>query len=222
MSDEAVPSDHQDAEAMEPPPGKRLLEIMGRPIIVALAIGSVVGATLLCSVGIFYSTLVPTQIARFFLCLLVAFLFSVFVFTIYPSDYKLSIGKLIKIPFVLVGPAALWIALFLLLWNLLPSEASVGKLFLPPPGTQQIPYGASWALSWKPVQPVFYKVKITGEQNTDDPGIPAGFYVEFDPSQNEYRAVIGIGPSHEEIVEQYEVVFSRNSSNYRVEATNRR
>lgn len=206
----------------EPPPAGRLLEIMGRRLIVALAIGSVVGATLLCSIGIFYPTLVPTQIGRFFLCLLTAFLFSVFVFTIYPTRYELNIEKLIKVPFALVGPAALWIALFLLFFYLLPNEGLVGKLFRPPSNSQHIPYSTSWILNCNPTPPAFYKVRITGDQDKDEPIDPAGFYVEFDRGHDEYRALIGIGPSADEIFQEYEVVFSRNADNYRLQASERR
>lgn len=225
MSEPIVASDNQQIEKRElagtignEPPARRLLEIMGRRLIIALATGSVVGATLLCSVGIFYPTLVPSQIGRFFLCLLTAFLFSVFVFTIYPTHYEFNIEKLIKIPFALVGPAALWIALFLLLFYLLPKEGLVGKLFRPPSIREQIPYSTSWTLSCDPTPPAFYKVRITGDQNKEEPINPAGFYVEFDPGHNEYRAIIGIGPSKDEIFQQYDVVFSRSADNYRLEA----
>jgi len=197
-------------------PGGRLIEIMGRRLVIALALGSVLGAALLCSVGIFKPTLVPSQTARFFLCLLTAFLFAVFVFTLYPNDYQLNVEKLIKVPFVLVGPAALWIALFLLLWYMVPSEGISGKLFLPPQGSEQIPYSASWALNWSPSQPVFYKVKM-GDQEKETPDVPAGFYVEFGPSQDEYRAVVGLGPSKDEIDKQYEVIFSRGASTYKLQ-----
>ena len=198
-------------------PGGRLIEIMGRRLVIALAIGSVLGAALLCSVGIFKPTLVPSQTARFFLCLLTAFLFAVFVFTLYPNDYQLNIEKLIRIPFVLVGPAALWIALFLLLWYMLPNEGISGKLFLPPQGSEQIPYSASWTLSWNPSQPVFYKVRMTDGQGRETPDLPAGFYVEFDPSHDEYRAVVGLGPSKDEIDKQYEVTFSRGATTYKLQ-----
>ena len=214
--DPSAPSDNGQLPANSAP-GARLIEIMGRRLVIVLAIGSVLGAAVLCSVGIFKPTLVPSQTARFFLCLLTAFLFSVFVFTLYPSDYELKIERLIRIPFVLVGPAALWIALFLLLWYMLPNEGISGKLFLPPQGTEQIPYSASWALSWAPSQPVFYKVRITSDQGRDTPGLPAGFYVEFDPSHEEYRAVVGVGPSRNEIDEQYEVTFSRGSTTYKLQ-----
>jgi hypothetical protein len=198
-------------------PGGRLIEVMGRNLVIALAIGAVLGAVVLCSIGIFKSTLVPSQTARFFLCLLTAFLFAVFVFTLYPNDYQLNIEKLIKIPFVLVGPAALWIALFLLLWYMLPIEGVSGKLFLPPQGGEQIPYSASWALSWNPSQPVFYKVRITKDQGGESPDLPAGFYVQFDPSHDEYRAVVGLGPSKDEIDTQYEVTFSRGATTYKLQ-----
>lgn len=199
----------------------RLIEIMGRKLVIALALGSVVGAALLCMVGIFKPTLVPSQVSRFFLCLLTAFLFSVFVFTIYPADYKFDMRQSLKIPFLLVGPGALWIALFLLLWYMFPNEGAVGKVFLPTPGGQNIPYSASWLLRWEPTQPVFYKLKTGGEDN-DNPYAPAGFYVEFDSGHDNYQAVIGVGPSKDEIEERYEVTFSRSATTYQVQAPQRR
>lgn len=108
----AAPADSED----HPEPAKQLIEIMGRKLVVALAVGSVLGATLLCLVGIFRATLITSQVSWFFLCLLTAFLFSVFVFTLFPTDYKLDI-KGIGLPIVLIGPAALWISLFFIFWR---------------------------------------------------------------------------------------------------------
>ena len=205
------PAERNDKEK----PAGRLIEIMGRQKITALAVGAVIGATLLCLLGIFRSTMVPTDFSRFFLCLLTAFLFAVFVFTIYPADYKLDIGKKIQIPFVLVGPGALWIALFLFLWYMLPNEGAVGKAFLPVPGAKNIPYSGSWASNWEPAQPkAFYKFNAG---NPNDPDAPAGFYIEFDRANDEFQAVIGVGPSQDEIEEQHKVKFSRAAATYQLQ-----
>lgn len=199
-------------------PALRLIEVMGRRTVIILAIGAVVGATALCLIGIFRPTLVPTQVGRFFLCLLIAFLFSVFVFALYPSHYELKIGNIIKMPFVLIGPAALWIALFLFLFYMLPVEPQTGQVFKPPPnGTAKIFFSTSWVTSWKPIKPTFYKLKLSTDQNADEPGTPLGVYVEFDAGHDEYTAIIGVGPSEELIGDQYNVTFSRSSDTYKVE-----
>src|SRR5438876_3655633 len=112
---------------------KRLIEVMSPKLVITLAIGSVIGAIILCLIGIFWPHLITTQVSRFFLCLLSAFLFAVFVFTLYPADFKLDISKKIGSPFILVGPAAVWIVLFSFFWSKLPAEDIVEKVFVPAP-----------------------------------------------------------------------------------------
>jgi hypothetical protein len=211
----AVPQDSASfARADNELPQKRLIEVIGRKLVVILAVGSVLGATALCLIGVFYPTTIPSQTSRFFLCLLASFLFSVFVFTLYPSDYKLDIGKMIRIPFVLVGPAALWIAFFLFLWYMLPREDMAGKVFGPGSAGDQLPYSTSWMLNWTPARPVYYKLKLTDDQNSDDADLLAAFYVQFDEAHNEFTAEIGTGRSSEEIDKRYTVTFSRGATTY--------
>lgn len=196
-----------------PTPAKRLIEVLGRRIVVILAVGSFFGSVALCLIGIFYPTVIPSQTSRFFFCLLVAFLFSVFVFTLFPADFKLK-GKKLSVPIVLVGPAALWIGLFLFLWNTLPGDDIAGKVFLPAEGKNELTYSTTWVLGWRPSQPVYYKLRSLQHQNSFDSNVPAGFYVQFDSAHDAYTAEIGIGPSSDEILERYEVVFFRGASTY--------
>lgn len=230
MSNE-TPTSNGDTLQKEPPkgdpisavePGKTLIEVMGRRLVVALAIGSVVGATMLCLLGIFSPTSVPSQISRFFLCLLTAFLFSVFSFTLYPSHYTFNIGEIIKVPFVLIGPAALWIALFLVFWYLLPAEHSAGYLFTQPTGTDQLPYSNTWVLNWTPTQPSYYQLKLSNDQYSDDANILAGFYLVFDAAHDQYSAEVGVGAAKDEIERRYEVTFSRGESTYKLRPLERR
>ena len=86
---------------------KRLIEVMGRELVITLAIGSVIGAIILCLIGIFCPHPITTQVSRFFLCLLTAFLFSVFVFTLFPADYRLDVSKITRIVSSLVGPSSM-------------------------------------------------------------------------------------------------------------------
>lgn len=197
---------------------KRLIEVMGRNLVIALAIGSVIGAIILCLIGMFWSHLITTQVSRFFLCLLTAFLFSVFVFTLFPADFRLDVSKITSMASNLVGPPALWIILFLVFWKMLPAEDIVGKLFVPALDTNQVAYSTSWVLHWDPSPPQkYYKVKLSPEVNSSDPNLPAGFYIEFDKAHAKYTALIGIGPSSEEIKARYKLVFTRSASTYNPE-----
>lgn len=201
-------------------PGKRLIQVLGKKLVRLLAIGSFVGGILLLLFVILCPTVISSsEIARGGFCLLIALLFSVFVFTLYPSDYKLKTNKLkIGIAIVLVGPAALWMALFFIFLKKLPREVVMETMFLPESGHNEITFANSWVLDWKPGQPRYYKIKISEDQNSTDPKLLAGFYVTFDQANNKYTARIGIGPSRQEVVESYEVVFVRGASTYRANA----
>src|SRR5437773_7891915 len=107
---------------------RRLIEVIGRRLVIALAFGSVTLAILLCLIGVFTPTCIASATARFFLCLVTSFLFSVFVFVLYPADFKIDL-KFIKVPAVLVGPAALWLILFFVFWRTLPGEDDAGVAF---------------------------------------------------------------------------------------------
>ncbi|MFZ0063676.1 MAG: hypothetical protein WAL47_16710 [Pyrinomonadaceae bacterium] len=201
-------------------PAKKLIEVMGRKLVVAVALCSFLGGSLLCLLVIFYPTLVPSQTSRFFLCLFSALLFSMFVFTLYPSDYRLDLTKKFEIPIVLIGPAALWIALFFVFWNWLPREDVAGKVFVPAIGSDQLPYSTAWVIGWTPVEPTYYKLKLSQDQNINNPNDRAGFYVLFDEAHSTYTATIGLGPSGQEIIERCEVVFSRSASTYKCHLVN--
>lgn len=201
-------------------PAKKLIEVMGRKLVKAIALGSFLGGTVLCLLVILIPTLVPSQTSRFFLCLLSAFLFSMFVFTLYPSDYRLDLTKRLEIPIVLIGPAALWIALFFVFWNVLPREDMAGKVFVPANDSDQLPYSTAWVIGWTPVEPIYYKLKLSQDQNKNNPNDRAGFYVLFDEAHGAYTAIIGLGPSSQEIIERCEVVFSRSASTYKCHLVN--
>jgi len=61
------------------------------------------------------------------------------------------------------------------------------------------------------LMPIYYKLKMTPDQNSDDPNLLAGFYVQFDEIHTEYTAEIGIGPSNEEMEYARYVISERYS-----------
>lgn len=91
----------------------------------------------------------------------------------------------------------------------------MGAVFMPAPSSNQVSYSTSWVLGWDPETPVYYKLKLSRDQNNNEPTLPAGFYVQFDKAHTKYTATIGIGPSRQEIIERYELVFVRGESTYR-------
>ncbi len=119
------------AQNEEANPGERLIQVLGRKLVVTLSVGSVLLAVALCLLLGFFPSLQAAEASRFFLLLLISFLFGVFAFTLYPSNYKLDLDKGYKIPLVLAGPAALWIGLFILFLNLFPKLKHSG-IGIPP------------------------------------------------------------------------------------------
>jgi hypothetical protein len=181
-----------------------------------LAVGSFFGAVALCVICIFNPGITRSGVARFFVCLLAAFLFAVFVFTLFPADYKLDLKK-VSIPLVLVGPAALWMGLLLLLLKLLPTYEALGRVLKPAPGTEPLGYTTTWVLSWTPTEPVYYKIESKGDRiSQNSTTLLEGFYVQFDEKHDKYFAVVGSGPSSDEIWRRYKVEFNRADSTFQL------
>lgn len=205
------------SQITQPTPGKQLIEILGRKLVVWLSIGSLIGAVTLCVLCIFYPILAVNQSARFFICLLSAFFFAVFVFTLFPTDYKFDLGR-VSIPIVLIGPAALWIALLLLFLNLLPNEQSLGRVIRPAADSPSLIYSTTWVLGWKPSPPpAYYKIETKRDQlGQQAPSLLEGIFVEFDTTHDRYIAEIGSGPSSDEIYDRYEIELNRNAATFQL------
>jgi hypothetical protein len=197
-------------------PAKRLIEVLPRKVVIGLAVGSFFGAVGLCAVCILDPAITSSGVARFFVCLLAAFLFAVFVFTLFPADYKLDLAKT-SIPLVLVGPAALWIGLLFLLLKLLPTYEALGKVLKPAPGAGLLGYTTTWVLSWTPAEPVYYKIESSRDRiSQNSTTLLEGFYVQFDDKHDKYSAVVGSGPSIDEIFQRYQIEFNRADSTFQL------
>jgi hypothetical protein len=200
---------------VEARPAQKLIEVFGRKIVVILALISFGGGTALCLTCILHPAIALNPTARFFICLLAAFFFSVFMFTLFPADLTLKLRAWLQIPFVLVGPAALWFVILYSLLKLLPSDQSQGKVFKPSIRSEPLAYSTTWVLSWKPEEPVYYKLEAQSDPNKRNrTTLLEGFYVQFDGKQDRYIAEIGSGPTNNELYERFEIEFNRNDSTY--------
>jgi len=205
-----------DKNKIVPRPGMMLIEVMGGRIVIALAIGSVILAIVLCLIGVFCPTLIPSQTARFFLCVLVSFLFAVFVFTLFPAKYEIDL-KFMHVPAVLVGPAALWLILFFVLWHYLPSEDDAARLIRPAGKDDVLMADTTWVLDWQPTEPEYYLVPSSSQGSAAGDRL-AGFLVYFDKANHTYTGTVGVGPSKTEIQRKYRIEFRRSDSTYRLES----
>jgi len=102
--------------------------ILPLPLLRGLAVGSLVLSLALILLGLFDPLRFEDDVARFMLCLAVATLLAIFFFIFYPENIgmrlPLSVGTTVR----LAGPVALWVGVFLFLWQFIPSP-EYGRVF---------------------------------------------------------------------------------------------
>lgn len=201
-----------DPPTSPPPPdhGKQLISIMSKELVTWLAVGSVVLGVLLIIGAILWPTLLEGAWPRALYCLLIALLFAVFVFVLYPSDYRIDLGAY-SIPLVLVGPAALWIGLFFVFKAALPQPVE-GRAIRANSNDERLIASVTWPLKWTPrAPPTSYELVGSSELTSGD---LEGFYVEFEQGVKEYELILGVGPDKDHIQERYTIKFARDSKSY--------
>lgn len=186
----------------------RLLDTLPPKVVASIAISSLAGALGCCCLAWAQPKIVTQDIQRFVFCLLIAFLFSMFVFVLYPVKGSLKF-KNTEIPYVFVGPAALWMALLLVLMNTFPRlPANVFFRFKGDPLDMQ----TTWVLSWNasPKESLF--VSATTEDLGDHQGNLVGMVIKPEDGVSTYSAVLGVGPSEVQIARRYNVTFNLGES----------
>ncbi|MDR3688326.1 MAG: hypothetical protein P4L46_03030 [Fimbriimonas sp.] len=201
-------------------PGARLVQVLGRKLVVILSVGSVILAVALCLLLGLFPSIQAAEASRFFLLLLISFLFGVFAFTLYPSNYRLDLSRGYQIPIVLVGPAALWIGLFIFFLNIFPKDKRIGVVFKPDANSRPIRSGSTLLLGWDQQPPAYYMIQNPKIGDVLSSGLIDGFYIQFDPSVKAYTLNIGIGASATNIDTRCKIVFRAGATSYSIEGTN--
>lgn len=172
-----------------PPRRRRVAPILSqsasRRFVAVITIVSITVFVLLLLTGAYWPQRFQNTAAKFFVCVLLAFCFSIVMFVVYPQDARIKNIPLINLPVELVGPPSLFVISLLLLSYFYPG---------PPNRFFHVRMGGEPA----PFQLLTFEIKtVSGEcryhptQAEDDKYMLGGVYVEFAGGSTECRATIG-------------------------------
>jgi predicted membrane channel-forming protein YqfA (hemolysin III family) len=195
-----------DAPA-EPPIYQRILPV---GLLRVLAVVSFVASIVLILVGLFDPIRFENNVARFMLCLAVSTLLAIFFFIFYPERIETQLPEAVGLSVRVGGPVALWIGVFLFLWNIIPSPEYT-RVF------EVVNEGRRGAMYLGDSKTTYFTVDDPGEKapnhwligETDGGRHLYGILVVFPPNVREIKARL----HHEGWVESLPVKLSRTGSN---------
>jgi len=172
------------AKAPNNKPAAQVTTIFSRKIVIRLAVGAFVVASILMICGLVWPERFDNSTARFILCAAIAMNLAIFFFVLYPQEIKLSQIPLINVTIQLVGPIALYIVLLMLFWKMMPVPSLVAyRLFVPYEGGSR-------------AQRISAKAKVVPQDERfecyivpDEDGLLAGVCVRFENGQDHYKAL---------------------------------
>lgn len=207
------------ASAQQPPsPAKTLLSVLGKNWVRGIALASLCGAIALCLLAIFAPQSVQTPTAHVWLCVLAAFLFFLFVFTLFPANYVLKDSSRIALPLILVGPAALWIGLAAIFLGLVPKPEPILHHFRQISAPTILTHDTMWIVQWDKTPKAAYVLLQPQTLGVRPQTRVEGFSIEFAEGAEVHHATIGRGPDATHLAERYDLVFARGSNSYTVRA----
>lgn len=120
----SIPPHKPDNEppAKEPPVRAVLSKTASRRLVASVTIASLIIFLSVLLFGSYWPQRFESPIAKFFVCVLLSFCFSIVMFVIYPQNARIKNIPLINLPVELVGPPALFVIALLLLWYLYPGS----------------------------------------------------------------------------------------------------
>ena len=148
-----------------------------------LAVAALVAVSGLLAWGLVQPSRFEAEVPRFLLCAAISVYLSVFFFVFYPDRYELDTVPVLNLPVRVVGPVALWIIVFLLLWKVMPVGTEAGRLFsinankplyYPSNTTLELPDGTP-LMNWQLVP------------DRNNPSVLFGVYISFPTGIAQYR-----------------------------------
>ena len=199
-------------------PGKnearRLIAVLGRNNVVLIAFGSLILAFVLGCGAMLVPGLFLSTRAQPILCFFLTLFTAVFMFALYPADYRFPLGKLAEIPVVLVGPVALWIALFMILLRTIPVQsASIETAFTFPDDlsisvrqylvVQRVRLNET---TWKPYAPAEVYQLLDSKNDV------VGYYLKSNDSSQNYGVELDLGDDKNRPDQEFQAIFKNDSS----------
>jgi len=166
-------------------PAAPLLTIIPRWLIIVITVCALLLLVSFLVAGSFWPQLFQHNTAKFFVCTMLAFCFSIAMFVIYPQEIRIKKIPGINLAVEVVGPPALFLVALPLLWHFYPGPA-----------------GRYYRLQTQPakfrIQTTEVKVldsqctcQTVSDPNASDPNSVTGIYVEFKGAENECKVQIG-------------------------------
>lgn len=168
-----------------------------RPLLSATASRRLVAGVTIASIIIFLTVLLAgsywpqrfqSSLAKFFVCVLLSFCFSIVMFVIYPQDVRIKNIPLINLPVELVGPPALFFVALALLWFLYPGPPNHFYRF------QKDGKPAEFQLATFEIKPATGSCLYYPARAQTDPELLGGVLVEF---REDSKCTAQIGNSFE-------------------------
>lgn len=169
-----------------PPPIRPILsKAASRRFVAIITIISITIFISLLFTGSYWPQRFQNPAAKFFVCVLLAFCFSIVMFVVYPQNARIKNIPLINLPVELIGPPALFVTALTLLWYLYPSPP--GRFFFVQ--TQGAP--TPFQLETFEIKPLSGGCIYYPTRDHNDKYMLGGIYVEFKGDEANCHATIG-------------------------------
>lgn len=162
-----------------------LSQSASRRLVAATTISSIIIFMLLLITGSYWPQRFQNTTAKFFVCVLLAFCFSIIMFVVYPQNARIKNIPLINLPVELVGPPALFVISLMLLWYLYPGAPN--RFFL----IQMQGKPAPFQLETFEIKSMSGGCIYHPTQDQNDKYMLGGIYVEFNGGKAECTATVG-------------------------------
>lgn len=162
-----------------------LSQSASRRFVAAITIISITVFILLLLTGAYWPQRFQNSAAKFFVCVLLSFCFSIVMFVVYPQEARIKNIPLINLPVELVGPPSLFVITLMLLWYYYPGPPN--RFFLVRLDGRPAPF----QLETFEIKPVSGECIYHPTQAPDDKYMLGGVYVEFTGASSECQATIG-------------------------------
>ena len=167
-------------------PAERLVAVLPRWLVITITVILTILLIAFLIAGSFWPRVFQHYTAKFFVCTMLAFCFSIFMFVLYPQKIRIHNIPLINLPVEVVGPPALFFCTLPMLWHLYPDPS--GRFYRLP---IQSPRLHVQTIELKVLEGHACTCQTVTDPNSNDSEILTGIYVEFKGTENKCRVEIG-------------------------------
>jgi hypothetical protein len=166
-------------------PARPLTAIMPRWLIVVITVAAILLLIGFLIAGSFWPLLFQHNAAKFFVCTMLAFCFSIVMFVIYPQNIRIKKIPGIDLAVEVVGPPALFLATLPLLWHYYPGPVGRVYRFQNLTTRLRVPTAELTVVNGQ------CRGQIVTDPNASDHGALTSIYVEFNSTENKCEVEIG-------------------------------